>query len=310
MKRFDSIDIVRSLSMLYILIFHCGNYTEELDFQPWGDFLKNGALGAFMFISGYLLARKYPSCHSTGTVKSFFYNRVIRILPLFLLSLLIYWIMGYLSAQTVLFSAVGLSVFIPPQPPTLWFVSMIIVFYYFFPIMSGRSVSTVYLIAGCMVGAVIVAQEWAGMDVDRRFYYYFPSFVVGITAAKYLPDQFSNYKYGIFGVIVFLLTANGYLWLDLFGNEPANAVARMLLALSGAVVLLSLSYYLMRSSRVSFWASRIAYSSMAAYLFHRQILSVVRRYVYWPEDGTGRILFLLFVCAGHFIDRICRSNGL
>lgn len=40
MKHLNSIDIVRSLSMLYILIFHCGNYTEEINFQPWGDFLK------------------------------------------------------------------------------------------------------------------------------------------------------------------------------------------------------------------------------------------------------------------------------
>ena len=55
MKHLNSIDIVRSLSMLYILIFHCGNYTEEINFQPWGDFFKNGALGTFMFISGYLL---------------------------------------------------------------------------------------------------------------------------------------------------------------------------------------------------------------------------------------------------------------
>ena len=45
MKHLNSIDIVRSLSMLYILIFHCGNYTEEINFQPWGDFFKNGALG-------------------------------------------------------------------------------------------------------------------------------------------------------------------------------------------------------------------------------------------------------------------------
>lgn len=42
MKHLNSIDIVRSLSMLYILIFHCGNYTEEINFQPWGDFLKMG----------------------------------------------------------------------------------------------------------------------------------------------------------------------------------------------------------------------------------------------------------------------------
>ena len=68
MKHLNSIDIVRSLSMLYILIFHCGNYTEEINFQPWGDFLKNGALGTFMFISGYLLGRKYTIFHGIGAV--------------------------------------------------------------------------------------------------------------------------------------------------------------------------------------------------------------------------------------------------
>ena len=295
MKHLNSIDIVRSLSMLYILIFHCGNYTEEINFQPWGDFLKNGALGTFMFISGYLLGRKYTIFHGIDAVKSFFINRAIRILPLFFLSLLIYLFMGYLSVKTVLLSMTGFSVIIPPQPPTLWFVSMIILFYYLFPIMSGQRISSVFMIAGCIILAVMAAQG-GGMDVDRRFYYYFPCFIVGITAARYLPNQFSNYKFGILGAIAFSLISTGYLWLDLFGNEPANSVFRMLIALSGTMSFISLSYYLTNSSHISFWASRIAYSSMAAYLFHRQIFSVIRQYVYWPEDGTGRVLFLLFVC--------------
>ena len=141
-----------------------------------------------------------------------------------------------------------------------------------------------------------MAAQGGGLDVDRRFYYYFPCFIVGIIAARYLPNQFSNYKFGILGAIAFSLISTGYLWLDLFGNEPANSVFRMLIALSGTMSFISLSYYLTNSSHISFWASRIAYSSMAAYLFHRQIFSVIRQYVYWPEDGTGRVLFLLFVC--------------
>ena len=141
-----------------------------------------------------------------------------------------------------------------------------------------------------------MAAQGGGLDVDRRFYYYFPCFIVGIIAARYLPNQFSNYKFGILGAIAFSLISTGYLWLDLFSNEPANSVFRMLIALSGTMSFISLSYYLTNSSHISFWASRIAYSSMAAYLFHRQIFSVIRQYVYWPEDGTGRVLFLLFVC--------------
>ena len=50
MKHLNSIDIVRSLSMLYILIFHCGNYTEEINFQPWGDFFKNGAGNIYVYL--------------------------------------------------------------------------------------------------------------------------------------------------------------------------------------------------------------------------------------------------------------------
>ena len=158
MKHLNSIDIVRSLSMLYILIFHCGNYTEEINFQPWGDFLKNGALGTFMFISAYLLGRKYTIYHGIDAVKSFFINRAIRILPLFFLSLLIYLFMGYLSVKTVLLSMTGFSVIIPPQPPTLWFVSMIILFYYLVPIMSGQRISSVFMIAGCIILVVMAAQ--------------------------------------------------------------------------------------------------------------------------------------------------------
>ena len=79
-----------------------------------------------MFISGYLLGRKYTIFHGIDAVKSFFINRAIRILPLFFLSLLIYLFMGYLSVKTVLLSMTGFSVIIPPQPPTLCFHDHII----------------------------------------------------------------------------------------------------------------------------------------------------------------------------------------
>ena len=92
--------------------------------------------------------------------------------------------MGYLSVKTVLLSMTGFSVIIPPQPPTLWFVSMIILFYYLFPIMSGQRISSVFMIAGCII-LVVMAAQGGGLDVDRRFYYYFPCFIVGIIAAIY-----------------------------------------------------------------------------------------------------------------------------
>lgn len=74
--------------------------------------------------------------------------------------------MGYLSVKTVLLSMTGFSVIIPPQPPTLWFVSMIILFYYLFPIMSGQRISSVFMIAGCIILVVMAAQGGVWMLID------------------------------------------------------------------------------------------------------------------------------------------------
>lgn len=202
----------------------------------------------------------------------------------------------------------GFSVIIPPQPPTLWFVS----WSYYSTIFSHHVRTTNIL---CVYDRRLYYTRGygrsGGMDVDRRFYYYFPCFIVGITAARYLPNQFSNYKFGILGAIAFSLISTGYLWLDLFGNEPANSVFRMLIALSGTMSFISLSYYLTNSSHISFWASRIAYSSMAAYLFHRQIFSVIRQYVYWPEDGTRKsLVFTVCMYSNHFVNWVHHPNRL
>ena len=42
--------------------------------------------------------------------------------------------------------------------------------------------------------------------------------------------------------------------------------------------------------------SVVSYLSMAAYLFHRQLIDLIEKYVYWPDDGWIRVIYLIFIC--------------
>ena len=132
MDRDYSIDTARALSMLYIIAFwHMMAYTSYYKIGWIGDYIKNAALGTFMFISSYNLGRKYKF-HSLTHLKNFYVKRAARIFPLFIVSLSSYWITGLFEFPTIIFSLVGISIFLPPMMDTLWFVSMIISFYLVF----------------------------------------------------------------------------------------------------------------------------------------------------------------------------------
>lgn len=90
MDRDNSLDIARALSMLYIVgVWHLNNYTQSFDLAPWGEYVKNASLGLFMFLSGYLLGGRYV-VKDTKSLWHFMKKRVLRIMPLFALSLYLY----------------------------------------------------------------------------------------------------------------------------------------------------------------------------------------------------------------------------
>ncbi|MEG2219325.1 MAG: acyltransferase [Muribaculaceae bacterium] len=290
-----SLDVARGLSMLYIVgVWHLNNYTDAFSLAPWGEYVKNASLGLFMFLSGYLLGGRYVVC-DVGSFWRFLRGRVLRILPLFALSLLMYYNLGKISVGTALLSVVGLSTFIPPMPLTLWFVSMIIVFYLLFPLLSS-GVLWRQVVVAVVISGVGLAMVLLGTGIEKRFVYYFPCFAVGVMLSRYkIPEILSREVVSL--SLVGAVCASMLCWsTGLEWSDWRVILCRPVIAFGGAIVILWVSQYLARLRGVALCGGWIAYASMAAYMFHRHIYQYIRDHVWFPNDGLWRVMWLVFVC--------------
>ena len=65
----------------------------------------------------------------------FFKRRFLRLYPLHVLALIGFVLVWLTDARTAVKAALGLSMFIPPAPMTLWYVAMIVVCYALAPLL-------------------------------------------------------------------------------------------------------------------------------------------------------------------------------
>lgn len=287
-----SFDIARAIGMLYIIaVWHLANYTSTFSLEPYGRYVTYGVLGMFMFVSGWLLDAKYAVSERVN-IKHFAKKRVLRLMPLYLIALVAFYFSGTIKIKTLIFALFGLSSFIPPQPPTLWFVSLIIDFYLLFPFLCYRKHHFSHVVFG-IVYLVICLLYIVLPNIDKRFLLYFPCFYAGILFDRYrLMQYLLKWQVFIGSVGLFCVC----IWLDYMINiRIVRLVNTTIIALAFTNTLIYLSELMTKLSitKIFTW---LAYSSMAAYMFHRQIIEAFRRLMIWPEDGINRLLFLLLIC--------------
>lgn len=268
-------DIMKALCVIEIVAFwHMFDYTSiEADDVMFGGSLTSTVLAAFTFASGFFLGKKKVS------VGIFYSARIQRFMLPLLVSLLIMYAFGVIdSFQTVVFSAIGLSCFIPPMAPTLWYFSMIILCYIITPLilwgidrMNGMERVVNIVVRGLLVFALITC---IGIQpkVQQYFLFYIFGMVVNMDCIKALLSTNTVCKCG--GAILWLLMS--YLGIN---NMLADTLGVMLLiCLSGMIENHS-------NNQVKVKFERIAYASMFAYLFHREFYQITKR-LFHLSDGT------------------------
>lgn len=91
-------DVARVLCMTYIVCYvHLYGYIYNTSpyFMPVCAVLTDACLGLFTFTSGYLIGRKYTFNKTLKGVCMFYKKRLLRIIPLFLLSAIILYYIGF-----------------------------------------------------------------------------------------------------------------------------------------------------------------------------------------------------------------------
>jgi len=100
-KRFDTLDSLRGISALMIVLFHSPFHTQTI----FSDFIKHSSLFVDMFfiLSGFVMAHSYIDKIKKGlSFKYFFIKRLLRLYPLHIVTLFIWLIL--LSIKYYLFT--------------------------------------------------------------------------------------------------------------------------------------------------------------------------------------------------------------
>lgn len=269
------LDIARAIAVLWIVGYwhlrvYCGiSYTNPYLSFPGDHYITNVMLGLFMFLSGFFIS-KYSFDNFKKDTKTFLRKRFLRFYILYSTSALLLYIIGYNSVfgRMCLFTTLTMiSSYLLPTPRTLWFFSMLASFYIFTPfILYKRRLTWIVLSFAIIFILVYFLSIILPMGIDTRFYWCFPFYCGGLLIGiKNKMTLFLNHYMCIISLII--LTVQ----LNLLFNYPIVFHYLQYVTLPfGVIFLLNISYYLSFlpiKKSIEF----IAYGSMCAYLFHREI---------------------------------------
>lgn len=287
------IDYLKSFSMLYIVgYWHLFDYTSYLPLflYPASEKLAFITLGLFTFISGFLSAK---SVIKTPKVTDFYIKRIVRIYPLYLVAVVWFFIYGLKDGLPSFFKSLFLvSMLYGPAPRTLWFITMIMLFYLTAPFLVKFAANLKkYILFVAFIMAFVMIFKLTFKTADIRLFLYFPCFCVGIYCAiNGMENQLFNIKNAIIVLIVGLLS-----YLVTTDSGIIEKLKEIPWILSASYLIFLASY----RSRAKFtkigFVAFLSYSSYAMYLFHRPIYKALKA-LYFPENGVFQILYLVGFC--------------
>ena len=298
MPRDFRFDIARAVCMCYIIaVLHLSQYFG-LQYYIYGTYIGRlitfSCLGLFTFMSGYLIGKKNDfTSSSIAHIFKFYKKRFIRIYPLFFLATLLLYIIGFNGLIPSVYGLLGIASFVVRQPKTLWYVSMLIIFYLLTPLINRNSLGYKTIISGLIV--MLFGFLKLFIQVDARFIFNLFFYCLGLIMATVDCDFLS--KTDGSNQRTHLLTVFFYVTLILITNRFfSNSITMLAVGALGVAALFSLSCLLSKIKNQSFekTVGFVSYASMVCYMFHR--------FFYWcglevftPESLFLKAVYLVFV---------------
>ena len=288
------IDVVRAVSILYIVGFwHLLDYTKAVrwHYNPLTYRITVGALSLFALISGFLTGRKDGGL-AGGEIWRFYKARFWRIYLPFVIASGLFLVAGMSDTLALVKGVTLIAMLLAPPPVTLWFVSMIVLFYLIAPLLIGLRGSVVAYIALCtlIVGTMFLYQTATG-KMDMRLVLYFPCFAAGILlAARSLPSSTLS-LIGLQLLAALSLVPTLARPSDRLEFDPWAAPW----ALFGSIAVFVVVMRAGRNLKPTAILTQLSEASFFMYLLHRP-LYLLMQIVWFPSSKNEQILYLLFVC--------------
>lgn len=235
---------------------------------------------------------------ATQDLKLFYVKRALRIYPLYFFSIILFWLLEISDSLTLIKATFLISVFFKPSPPTLWFITMIIVYYILAPFLIDeckklRIKRLIFYYA--LATAVLLAYDSYTDFLDDRILIYFPAFLLGIYTAENRIKTFNKkiiFGFLFFGFWVFIISlhrnfSQHYYFYFFIKLTIASTVPFYIFKF--------LKNYTVSSLKLKKIIIYLSYSSYAMYLFHRPGYLVLKK-LYFPDTLFYELIYLMFFC--------------
>lgn len=288
MKKFTSIDYLRAISMVYIVAYwHLFDYADASlghDIVAM-NLVTHVVLAIFVFISGFLIGGKSTQ---KMNVKQFYLRRLLRIYPLYALAVIIFYLAGINDGWTSVKALLGVSMYFGPAPLTLWFITMLVLFYFITPLLlllvDNRLAYAAFAFS-LLMGTIIIMLAFN--TVDPRIILYFPSFCLGIFCAHHgVTNRLANPL--VIGAVFVLCAPLAFMT---FSIETLNYLKQVPLIACAAYLVFYFCWRHERRFKSAAIISFLAYSSYAIYLFHRPVFNSLKA-LYFPQADLFQVLYL------------------
>lgn len=299
--RNPAIDLLRAASILYIV-----GFWHLLGYAPAIDGYKNVVtyrltvvvLGLFVLISGHLIGR--AGIRGGADILRFYQRRLIRIYPPYLFALVLFWLCDLIKPEQWVGAALLISTFGQDPPRTLWYISMIVVFYLLAPFLLLLQYQLQQLPPRwrpnrlVMAGGLILLTVLLGKifrQVDVRLFLYFPAFVVGLFLSPPGLDRPVRLRTLLAVLLPFVAAVVVSLPTE---RIDENLIGIPLTTFGPLLIFLVVTSW---SRQLRLWplVTLVSTASYFMYLFHRPIFWVITQRPL-PESAAGQLAVLLLVC--------------
>jgi peptidoglycan/LPS O-acetylase OafA/YrhL len=293
-QRLIYIDTLRAISILYIIgIWHIDDYANGCFYSPITQLAAFGALNIFVYISSFILTCNHQSILSATQFKEFIWKRIIRIYPLYLITIIIFFVMFHIPWIQLLASVLLIDMITNSSVFTLWFIGMIFNYYILISLILYKFTWKRFVTISMLFVFLSFILFMTTDLIDKRLLLYYPAFALGISSAKNskIRSYFENNIFSL--VMVLFVLASISLYYLHFAN---NRIGTLILFFGGICTIIpSLTLSKKLSSYLNLnIIKKLSYASFCMYLFHRIIYSMVLQ-VFHPKHDASTLFLLAIV---------------
>jgi peptidoglycan/LPS O-acetylase OafA/YrhL len=283
--RVVELDILRAVAIIIIIFSHLSYFLPTVKLSNFtldpvaSASITSFGIALFLFISGFVLYLNHPSLSQRNRLTDFFKKRVLRIFPLYWLSLALWFVMGqqFASRLDALVIILGLQGFLSPRFSSdfttgWWFIGVIVVLYAIYPLITALASDDLRLPAPIdsdtlkfalmliVPFLILVVARSALFIISDSVFTFYGIFVLGVAISKYdilgkygfLTDNRTRLlKY----VVVAAVSLTALLFIDNFPQPSANlfAIPRFVVVTNALFLLFALlAFCLARITVASF----------------------------------------------------------